>query len=484
VTVAKANAPGDNARTMRSVRRPLLPLLLDARGARRGPPGRITPRQRERLAELVAWARTRSPCFRDLYRALPFRVVDVQALPVTRKQELMARFDEWVADPAVTLDRVRAFTADPALAGRRFLGRYFVATTSGTTGTPGTFLMDEGALAVGNAIVFRMLRDWLSPREVARVVGGRARLAMVNATGGHYASLVAAARLREASPLLRRAVRVFSVHEPPAALVASLNEFQPALLAVYASTASILAREAEAGRLRIRPVLVVLSAEGPGPGESERLARALGAKVRQTYAATECPFLGYSCAEEWIHLNSDWAIVEPVDSEYRPVPPGEQSHTVLITNLANRVQPILRYDIGDSLVARPEPCRCGNPLPAVRLRGRTVEMLTFPGRDGGAEVAVPPLAFAAVVYGVPGMDLFQVVQVAPTTLRLRFRTGVDPDRVWEGARDALRAVLAAHGLDHVTVERASEPPQQSPGGKYLQVIALGHREPGAADARQ
>ena len=57
-----------------------------------------------------------------------------------------------------------------------------------------------------------------------------------------------------------------------------------------------------------------------------------------------------------MHLNADWVILEPVDRAYRPVPPGVMSHTVLLTNLANRVQPIIRYDLGDSVVIEPDPC--------------------------------------------------------------------------------------------------------------------------------
>ncbi len=53
------------------------------------------------------------------------------------------------------------------------------------------------------------------------------------------------------------------------------------------------------------------------------------------------------CAHGLFHVNSDWYILEPVDEDYRPVAPDVGSHTVLITNLANRVQPLIRYDLGD-----------------------------------------------------------------------------------------------------------------------------------------
>ncbi|MFO0845320.1 MAG: hypothetical protein U0797_23540, partial [Gemmataceae bacterium] len=206
-------------------------------------------------------------------------------------------------------------------------------------------------------------------------------------------------------------------------------------------------------------------------GEYDRIAEVFGTKVGNSYAATECPFLSYGCEHRWLHVNSDWAVLEPVDADYRPVPPGEQSHTVLLSNLANRVQPILRYDLGDSILQRPDPCPCGNPLPAIRVRGRSADMLSFP-TEGGERVSIPPLALE--VDYVPGVDLFQIVQTRPTSLRVRLRPapGADPERVWEAVQSELSRLLAGHGLEQVTVERAEEPPEQSAGGKYRTVIPL------------
>ncbi|GAA4069676.1 hypothetical protein GCM10022214_26220 [Actinomadura miaoliensis] len=119
-----------------------------------------------------------------------------------------------------------------------------------------------------------------------------------------------------------------------------------------------------------------------------------------------------------MHLNADWAILEPVDEQYRPVPPGRPSHAVLLTNLANRLQPILRYDLGDAVQARPGPCPCGNPGPAIRVQGRAADLLTFP-RPDGQPVTLAPLPLATLLEAVPGLELFQIVQTTPTMLRIR-----------------------------------------------------------------
>jgi phenylacetate-coenzyme A ligase PaaK-like adenylate-forming protein len=450
----------------------VLRLIRDTRCARKQGAAAVEQRQRARLAEMVTYARAHSPYYRKLYQDLPEKVEDSRLLPVTSKKELIARFDDWVTDREVTLEKVRAFVDNPDLIGERFLGKYTVATTSGTTGTRGVFVLDDRTMAVTNALALRALGAWLDAVDVIRIIAGGGRMAMVMATGGHFASAVGAARLRR-SRWGRKALQVLSVHMPMPELVARLNAFRPVIVAPYASTAALLATEQEAGRLHINAVLMALAAEGLPASEYDRIAKVFGTKVGNSYAATECPFLSYGCEHGWLHVNSDWLVLDPVDADYRPVPPGEQSQTVLICNLANRVQPILRYDLGDSVMQRSDPCPCGNPLPAIRVQGRSADVITFhSGR--GEPVAIAPLAFGTLIDGTPMIDLFQIIQTTPTSLRVRLRpaAGADPDRVWQAVQGAITRLLAARQLAHVAVERAEEPPEPSPGGKYRTIIPL------------
>ncbi|MCK8659526.1 hypothetical protein M1M08_31290, partial [Pseudomonas umsongensis] len=129
----------------------------------------------------------------------------------------MSHFDDWVTDREVTLSAARAFVEDPALVGEKFRGRYTVGTTSGTTGTRGIFLLDERSLAVTTALLARLLSAWLTPADLLRIIARGGRVAMITATGGHYASLAAAAALRR-NRLVRSRIGVFGVHTPMAQL--------------------------------------------------------------------------------------------------------------------------------------------------------------------------------------------------------------------------------------------------------------------------
>ncbi|HKD68278.1 MAG TPA: hypothetical protein VKB84_15640, partial [Candidatus Binataceae bacterium] len=414
-------------------------LLFEAHRSRKKGAAEVERWQRHRLAAAVASARAYSLYYGELYEHLPKGIDDVTLLPVTDKKQLMARFDDWVTDRKITAAKVRGFINDgDDLIGERFLSGYLVATTSATRETGGIFLLDEPALAVAAALYLRMLTSWLNASDWIRIAAGRRRIAWVQADGSHSLTANGFAALRKkrfAGP-----IRLFGAQTPLPELVDELNRFRPVIVGGSANVMTMLAGEREAGRLHIKPVLVCPSFEGLTEGGYERIAVAFQAKVRTSYAATECLPLAYGCEHQWLHINSDWFVVEPVDASHRPVVPGEQSHTVLVSNLANRVQPILRYDLGDRIVQRPDLCPCGDWAPAIRVLGRTADVLTL-AAENGAPVSILPLEFE--VGRVPGVVLYQIVQSALTNLRVRLLTaaGADPELVWEAVQAEIKRLL-------------------------------------------
>jgi phenylacetate-CoA ligase len=142
-----------------------LSIAWDAwRTTRRGPKARAS-RQQARLVELVAFARQCSPYYQHLYHDQPSHITDISRLPAVTKPELMAHFDDWVTDPTVTRTSAEAFAADPKQIGELYLGRYFLCSTSGTTGTPALFVHDQKAMRVyETTLSIRGYQAWYSLR--------------------------------------------------------------------------------------------------------------------------------------------------------------------------------------------------------------------------------------------------------------------------------------------------------------------------------
>jgi phenylacetate-coenzyme A ligase PaaK-like adenylate-forming protein len=367
---------------------------------------------------------------------------------------------------------VDAFVADPAHVGEQFIGRYTVWMTSGSTGTPAILLQDERAIAVMAALgMARAVPAWIGQPEVRALVSRGVRGALVFATGGHFMALTMAERARRQNAWFKSFGEIISVTTPVSEIVARLNALDPTILASYASGHLLLAEEQATGRLKIDPVLMISTGETLSPANRQRVETVFRQRVRETYGASEIQIAAFECRRGRLHVNADWVILEPVDENDQPVPPGEPSRTVLATSLANRVQPIIRYDLADRIRVFPDPCPCGSPLPSISVEGRTDEILDFRSA-AGATVRMMPTALMAVVAEIPGLLRFQLIGKSPERLVMRYEaeSGRDRDQVWGAVEKALRQTFDANGLANVRIERSPEVPTPiSRSGKLRQV---------------
>lgn len=434
--------------------------------------------QRERRLRLLLEAAAEgSPLYRErLGRGAAPAWADIE--PVG-KAELMQRFDDWATDRRITRAGVEDFLADPSRVGDAFLGRYLVWTSSGTSGQPGIFVQDEAALAVFDALDLLRFRGLGLGAMPGSVWAPGQRYAFIAATGGHFAGVASFERLRRIgesaallTPWLRPQVRTFSVLQPLPELMRELQAFAPTLLISYPSCADLLAEAAAAGRLDLKLRELWVGGEQLTAEQRQRIGAAFGCRIRNNYGASEFYAMAWECAQGAMHLNDDWLIAEPVDRDDRPVPPGEASHALLLTNLANRTQPLLRYRLGDSLRILPGRCACGSGFPRIEVQGRADETLALQDTFGRA-VRLLPLALLTVVEEGAQLTQFQLVATSPQRLELRLEAGLaDAAAAFERARAVLAAYLAQQGLGNVRVQLGRGPPQPHPrSGKLSRVLA-------------
>ena len=102
---------------------------------------------------------------------------------------------------------------------------------------------------------------FLSLRHIWALLRGRGRLGAVFVTGGHFLGNTMMARRLRTMPWRAGMQRIFSALAPIDELVADLNAFQPVVLGGYPSALEALAREQQAGRLHIHPVLINAAGE-------------------------------------------------------------------------------------------------------------------------------------------------------------------------------------------------------------------------------
>ena len=158
----------------------------------------------------------------------------------------MARFDDWVTDPEAEARRRRSVHGDRKHIGERYLDRYVVWKSSGSTGTPGIYVQDAEALAIFDALMAAHLEPLrFATKHPWAMLTGTRRAALVAATGEHFASIASWQRVCQSSPWI--AARGFSILDPLPQLVADLNAYQPMFLASYPTMLALLADEQKRG---------------------------------------------------------------------------------------------------------------------------------------------------------------------------------------------------------------------------------------------
>ena len=135
----------------------------------------------------------------------------------------------------------------------------------------------------------------------------------------------------------------------------------------------------------------------------ERIAvtEAFGVPVIDLFASTE-GLVGHSePGDTVLTFAGDTCIAECADDEGRPVPDGVASSKVLVTNLHNLTQPIIRYELTDRFT--PAGTSEGGALRA-SVEGRSDDLFRY------AEASVHPFVIGAPLLHAPAVREFQIRQ--------------------------------------------------------------------------
>jgi phenylacetate-coenzyme A ligase PaaK-like adenylate-forming protein len=341
-----------------------------------------------------------------------------------------------VTEPGLTLDRVEAALAAQGGTEPFVLGRHRAVVSSGSSGRRGVFLYGWD--------------DWIT------VVLLRTRWDVYVGSPLLEPGAVTASFFADKTMHVSGALHAFTSNDdvrvlhlpvslPLPEVVGRLNEAQPTALIGYPTSVSLAVEEAEAGRLAIRPSLVGTCGELLTDGLRDRVRAVWGLEVRDEWGVSEGVFALPCVPGRPLHLPDDLCIIEPVDAGGRVVAPGTPAARILLTNLYNRTQPLIRYEINDPMTLLDEPCACGCAHRRITgIGGRVEEPFVYAGGT-----VVHPVALGDPLLLDPAVLDFQVRQTA-SGVEVSVRTpgaGVD----LEPFRRQLVAVLLAAGIPEPTV---------------------------------
>jgi phenylacetate-CoA ligase len=303
------------------------------------PREQLISHQDARVRNLVSFASTNSPYYRELFGELGInssdirRASDLPNLPLLEKSTVREQ-------------------------GQRLLTRekpgfgWLHGHTSGTTGSPLGIWYDRETCIATNAVDLQQ-----------KLWGGRSS----NAWIGMFLGRVVVPMDQAEPPFWRRnlpqhQVWFSSFHLEDRFLLAYVEYIRRSgieFLEGYPSTLFILAQYLARRGERLPMKSVFTSSETMHPTQKALIEEHFQCPIYDFFGHAERTVFGIECEHHaGKHIAEDFGYVEVVDASGDPVPDGEWGYLVG-TSLHNRAMPMIRYRTSDLSRILPEPCPCG-----------------------------------------------------------------------------------------------------------------------------
>ena len=404
--------------------------------------------QQKELKKLVGYIRKNSPKLAEMYKEIgdDFELTD---LPVTNKQMIMENFDDWVTDRRIKKSEVKEFLSNPDNVGKPFGDRYLAVTTSGSSGHPLYFMLNKKSINVSTCSA--LLSRALTHRPVALMYPMKQFLIPTS---------MIMENMRRFPRIMEKNYILMDATMPMKEVVKTLNTMKPEALYSYPSMMELLADEAVMGNLDIDIKEVVCASEKLTDKTRKYIEDVFRCRAKSIYGCTEGGNLGFECSCNHLHLNNPYAIIEPVDENNNPVEPGQHAHKILLTNLANDVVPIIRYELMDHIILHTEGCDCNNSSPWIEFEGRsTGNLLQF--TNG---VRIVPVLLYFLIETMDTLRRFQIVLHEGDVLEFRavFMPGVDKDAVFTEVQSRILSYLMENGVEKASVYLSDAAPSVDP----------------------
>lgn len=406
--------------------------------------GHLRELQVQRLRTLLLHVAEHVPYYRQLFQDSGFNPATVTELAALEQLPLLTK--------GSIRAHLEAFKADDA----RDLARF---NTGGSSGEPLIFFIGKGRISHDVAAKWRATRWWGVDIGDPEIV-----------VWGSPIELGAQDRLRALRDrLLRtRLLPAFEMSEQKLdRFIAEIRAMRPRMLFGYPSAISHIARHAQKHGQPMNDLgiqVAFVTSERLYDDQRETIASTFGCRVANGYGGRDAGFIAHECPQGGMHITAEDIIVEIVDSGGRTLAPG-QAGEVVITHLATREFPFIRYRTGDVAVLDDKPCRCGRGLPLLReIQGRTTDFVV--AADG---TVMHGLALIYILRDLPAVEAFKIIQESLE----RTRVLVVPNRAFdEATRTAIQTGLARRlgsGVD-IVVELVEEiAPETS--GKFRYVVS-------------
>ena len=402
-------------------------------------------RQRERLFDIVDHAVKNIPYYgkvaakREIVYNRETIFDDIRKFPVLTKEIIRNHYDELINTKAVK--------------------SYTVNTSGGSTGEPVKLLQNIGYALQDSA----EYSDELAGYRVGD------KLVLLWGSERDIFDRTKAFHIRLFNRVVRRTkfMNAFRMTESDMYdFVRQINRFKPRTILAYVQSVYELAKFIQEKGLSVySPHSIIVSAGTLFDDFRETIESVFKCEAYNRYGSREVGCIAMECERhEGLHVHILNQYLEILTDDGTPTPLGQEGR-IVITNLTNRVMPLIRFDIGDigSLSSRECSCKRGTPLLRA-VRGRTVYV--FKTKSG---VKVDGEFFTHLLYEADFVRKFQFHQTDYDCISVYIESPIEDvldskASYFSDMTEKIRLVMGADCRVEYIVTEKIEP---SPSGKFI-----------------
>jgi phenylacetate-CoA ligase len=190
--------------------------------------------------------------------------------------------------------------------------------------------------------------------------------------------------------------------------IKQIQSIKPKMLFGYPSALAHIAAHAEKNNIVLNNLgikVAFVTSERLYDHQREKIQSIFGCPVANGYGGRDAGFIAHQCPQGGMHITADDIILDIVDSNGQVLPVGELGE-IVVTHLATRDFPFIRYRTGDMGVLSDKVCDCGRGLPLLaEVQGRTTDFVV--AQDG---TVLHGLSLIYVLRDLEGVDAFKITQ--------------------------------------------------------------------------
>ncbi len=341
--------------------------------------------QLSKLCRLLTYAQTHVPYYRKLFAEIGF------------KAENMRSITDLTRIPFLDKSKIRANTEALKSEIAQDLASF---DTGGSSGEPLIFYIGKKRVSHDVAAKWRATRWWgvdIGDPEI--VVWGSPIELDVQDNIRIFRDWLFRTKLLPAFEMSEQKLDRF---------LEQIRTMRPKMLFGYPSALSQVARYAETQYLRVNDLgirVAFVTSERLYDEQRQQISKTFGCRVANGYGGRDAGFIAHECPKGGMHITAEDIIVEIVDTQGKSLPCG-MAGEIVITHLATKDFPFIRYRTGDIGVLDTMVCSCGRGLPLLKeIQGRSTDFLV--AQDG---TIMHGLALIYILRDLPQVRAFKIIQ--------------------------------------------------------------------------